>query len=101
MSVSNDGDAAENDIVVTALLPPGLSLVQRGTFGPDAGVTFQQQAGQVRFSPLAELPPKATKSYRITITTARPGPIELKAEATSRRQTQPVRDSTTVVVPPE
>ena len=50
---------------------------------------------------MAELPPKATIDYRVTVTTSRPGPISLQAEATSRRQTQPAAGEKTVEVLPE
>jgi uncharacterized repeat protein (TIGR01451 family) len=104
VSVTNDGEAAENDIVVTVKLPQGSLLVPAETSGPDPSVTFQQQAGVVRFSPLAELlrhvPQAIPKSFRITVTTSKPGPITLEAEATSRRQTQGVRGRTTVEVFP-
>jgi uncharacterized repeat protein (TIGR01451 family) len=101
VSVSNDGEAAENDIVVTVQLPPGSMLVKAE--GPEPSVTFQQQAGVVRFSPIAELPAhsiNSIKSFRITVTTSKPGPLSLQAEVTSRRQTQPVRRNTTVEVLP-
>jgi uncharacterized repeat protein (TIGR01451 family) len=98
VTVSNDGETAENDIVVTALLPQGTTLAQQGTFGPDQGITFQQQAGQIRFRPLTELAPKDKKTFRITVTTARPGQITLEADVSSRRQTQPIRRSSTVAV---
>ena len=93
VQVSNDGDAAENDVVVTAQLPPGSSLVPNETISPDPGITFQQQqSGVVQFSPIAELRPGSAnaKSFRITVTTSRPGQITLQAAAVSRRQPQPV-----------
>ncbi len=90
VQVSNDGDAAENDIVVTSQLPPGTTLVSQESAAPDAGMTFEQQQDTVRFSPITELQPGAVKSYRITVTTSRPGPITLQAAAVSRRQPQPV-----------
>jgi uncharacterized repeat protein (TIGR01451 family) len=98
--VTNDGDAAESDIVVTAQLPPESSLVRPQTAGPDAGITFQEQAGQLRFDPIV-LPPKKTKVYRITVTTVRAGTITLQAEATGRRQLQPAHDSKSVEVTSE
>ena len=97
VSVGNDGEAAENDIVVTAQLPPGSLLVPAES---DQSATLQQQSGVVSFSRITELPPHAFKSFRITVTTSKSGPICLQAEATSRRQTQPARGSTTVEVLP-
>ena len=102
VSVTNDGEAVENDIVVTVKLPADSLLVPSGTAGPDPSITFQQQPGVVRFSPLTELPPDAPhahpKTFRITVTTSKSGPISLEAEVTSRRQTQPVHGSATVEV---
>jgi hypothetical protein len=99
VQVTNEGDAADNDMVVTIQLPRGSSLVDAS--GPDPSIKFEQPSGTVRFSPVAELPPKAVKNYRIAVTTARPGPLSVQAEATSRRQTQPARGSTTVEVLPD
>jgi uncharacterized repeat protein (TIGR01451 family) len=100
VQVSNDGDAAENNIVVTVQLPPGSSLVPQETIVPDPGMTSQQQPGMVQFSPIAELLPGSAnvKSFRITVTTSRPGPISLQAAAVSSRQPQPVRGSATAEV---
>jgi uncharacterized repeat protein (TIGR01451 family) len=97
VSVSNDGEVAENDIVVTAQLPRDSTLVRAES---DPSATFQQQTDAVSFGRIADLPPHATKSFRITVTTSKPGPISMQAEATSRRQPQPVRGSATVEVQP-
>ena len=88
VQVTNQGDYAENDIVVTARIPPG-SAVEAGTSGPSQDIKYQSGQGLIRFSPVAELPPKATINYRVVVTTSQAGPITLQAEATSRRQTQP------------
>ncbi|MGA2257845.1 MAG: hypothetical protein ABSG53_24545, partial [Thermoguttaceae bacterium] len=90
----------ENDIVVTAHIPPG-SAADAGTSGPNSGITFTKELGQVRFSPVAELPPKATIIYRVVLTTSTPGPISLQVEATGRRQTQPAQGKKTVEVLPK
>jgi len=88
IQVTNQGDYAENDVIVTANFPPGLA-VDIGTVGPSADVKVDKQPGRARFSPVAELPPKAIIIYRVVLTTSTPGPISLEVEATSRRQTQP------------
>jgi hypothetical protein len=101
VQVTNQGDFAENDIIVTAHIPPG-STVEFGTSGPTAAIKFNKVPGVVRFSPVAELLPKATIDYRVVVTTSRPGPISLQVEATSRRQTQAaVGQQTVEVLPPE
>ncbi len=99
VQVTNQGDSAENDIIVTARIPPD-SVAAPGTSGPSADIRFEKGAGLVRFSPVAELPPRATIDYRVTVTTSRPGRITLQAEATSRRQTQPAAGEETVEVLP-
>jgi hypothetical protein len=99
VQVTNEGDYAENDVIVTARIPAG-SVAGLGTIGPNAGIKFTTEAGLVRFSPVADLAPKATIDYRIEVTTTRPGPISLQAEARSRRQTQPAAGETTVEVLP-
>jgi uncharacterized repeat protein (TIGR01451 family) len=99
VQVSNEGDAAENDLALTVRLPAGTTLAD-GTAGPDPSVRYQQQPGVVRFDPLAELPPGRMVNYRINVTTSQSGPITLQGEVTSRRQSQPVQGSATVEVLP-
>lgn len=100
VQVANEGDTAENDIVVIVYLPRGSLLVSKGTAGPGPSITFQEQAGIVHFTPVSELPAKMIMNYRINVTTSQPGPISLQAEATSRRQKQPAQGGTTVDVLP-
>ncbi len=98
--VTNQGDSTDNDIIVTAYLPPDSTVVEPDTSGPFTGINPQKGAGQVRFSPVTELLSKATIDYRVVVTTSKPGPISLRVEATSRRQTQPAVGKTTVDVLP-
>ena len=101
VQITNQGDSPENDIVVTAHIPAG-SSAESGTSGPSADIKFEKEAGLVRFSPVAELLPKAKSYYRVVVTTSRPGPITLQVAATSRRQTQPaVGEKTIEVLPAE
>jgi uncharacterized repeat protein (TIGR01451 family) len=95
VTVGNDGDAAENDIVVTAKLPAGSTLVRAES---DPSVMFRQQADVVSFGRIAELPPGKSASLRVTVTTSKQGPISLEAAATSVRHPQPVPGSATVEV---
>jgi hypothetical protein len=102
VQITNQGDSAENDVIVTAHLPPGSTADPLDTRGPSPDVRFERDPGLVRFSPLAELPPGATRNYRVAIATSMPGPISLRVEASSRRQTQPaVGDKTVEVLPAE
>lgn len=98
VAVTNEGDAAENDIVVMAQLPVGSTLVREETEGPDRNIKFEEQQGKVRFDPVPLLRPNTVMTYRISVTTVRPGPISLQAQATSRRQSQPVGGSKSVDV---
>ncbi len=100
VQVTNQGDNPENNIIVTAYLPPGSAVVESGTNGPGPDIKLEKGAGLVRFSPVAELAPKAMISYRVVVTSSKPGPISLQVEATSRRQTQPVRGEKTIEILP-
>jgi uncharacterized repeat protein (TIGR01451 family) len=100
IQVANQGDYPENDIVVTARIPPGTG-VEFGTTGPNANIRYQMDQGLIRFDPVAELPSKAKIDYRVVVRTSQPGPISLHVEATSRRQTQPAVGEKTVDVLPK
>jgi uncharacterized repeat protein (TIGR01451 family) len=99
IQVTNQGDLADSDIVVTAQLPPG-STVAAGTRGPSPDITFTQPPGLIRFSPVAALPPKMLLIYRVVVTTSAAGPITLEALATSHQQTQAVAGKKTIEVLP-
>ena len=102
VQVTNQGDTAENDIVVTARIPPGSARRTLRHQRPQRGHQVPEGPGLVRFSPVAELPAKAKIDYRVVVTTSKPGPISLQVEATSRRQTQPaVGEKTVDVLPAE
>ncbi len=102
VQVTNQGDSAENDVIVTARLPPGSTADPFGIGGPSPDIKFEREPGLVRFSPLAEMPSKATLNYRVVVTTSKPGPLSLQVEATSRRQTRPaVGEKTVEVLPAE
>jgi len=88
IQVTNQGDYTENDVVVTARVPPD-TAAEFGTTGPNANIKYQIDQGLVRFDPVVELPPKAMIDYRVVIRTSKPGPISLQVEATSRRQIRP------------
>ena len=100
IQVSNLGDSTDADIVVTARLPLGSTVVDTGTDGPTDNVRFVKELGLIRFSPVSTLTPKATITYRVVVTTSSPGPISLKVEATSRQQTTPALGEKTVDVLP-
>lgn len=100
IQVSNLGDSTDADIVVTARLPLGSTVVDTGTDGPTDNVRFVKELGLIRFSPVSTLTPKATITYRVVVTTSSPGPISLKVEATSRQQTTPALGEKTVNVLP-
>jgi hypothetical protein len=99
VQVTNQGDSAENDIVVTASIPPGATIAN-GTYGPN-GIQYQIDQGLVRFGPFPELPSKAAVEYRIVVTTTQPGQITLQVGATSRRQTHATDSKTVSVLPSE
>ncbi|MEI8375214.1 MAG: hypothetical protein WCJ35_20530 [Planctomycetota bacterium] len=100
IQVTNQGDYAENDVVVTVRIPPG-TAAEFGTTGPNANIKYQVDQELVRFDPVAELPPKAMIDYRVVVRTSKPGPISLQVEATSRRQTRPAVGEKTVEVLPK
>ncbi len=100
IQITNQGDYAENDVVVTARIPPG-TAAEFGTTGPNANIKYQIDQELIRFDPVAELSPKAMIDYRVVVRTSRPGPISLQVEATSRRQTRPAVGEKTVEVLPK
>ena len=99
VQVTNQGDVRRTTLLSRPASRPARA-VDIGTSGPVADIKFEKELGLVRFSPVAELPPKATIDYRVVVTTSRPGPISLQAEATSHRQTQPAAGEETVDVLP-
>jgi uncharacterized repeat protein (TIGR01451 family) len=99
IQVANEGDSAENDIVVTASVPQG-TTVDASSSGPSPAVKWQMIQGELRFDPVAELPPKTIMEYRVVLTTTRSGELTLQAKAVSRRQTQATGAKTADILPP-
>ena len=100
VQVTNRGDNPENDVIVTARIPPGSTIVEADTSGPSADIRFENGPGLIRFGAVAALPPKSMINYRVVVTTSNPGSISLHAEAVSRRQTQPAVGEKTIEVLP-
>ncbi len=87
--VTNPGTSPENQVILVAPIPAGTAVDPLGTSGPGS-TRYTVDNGLIQFTPLAELAPKATQSYRIRVKTQRPGQIQMHVEATSRNQTRPV-----------
>jgi uncharacterized repeat protein (TIGR01451 family) len=100
IQVTNQGDSAANDVIVTARIPPGTVAVF-GTTGPNANIKYQFDQGSVRFDPVPELPSKARIDYRVVVRTSKPERITLHVEATSREQTRPAVGERTVEILPK
>ncbi len=84
--VVNQGSKAAANVQVTALVPPGLTVV-----GASGETRHTVEAEGVVFEPLARLAPKADTIFRIDVMGALPGDQRLLVEVTTDDIQQPIR----------
>ncbi|MDZ7616387.1 MAG: hypothetical protein U1E05_05240 [Patescibacteria group bacterium] len=96
IQVANGGIAADRQVVVTAVVPEGITPVRLGTTGPTEQPLFDGQT--VRFQPVPEIKPGQILTYRVRVQTKKPGKATLKVQATSERHVQPLMAEETTEV---
>ncbi len=88
ITVTNQGSADANDIVITAMLPAEVQYVAGN------GPTQASAAGQtVRFAPLARLAPKAKATYQVTVKAVKAKDIRFKVSMVSAQSKEPVEET--------
>ena len=88
--VTNDGRAAEKQIVLTAILPAGTTVDRMMTGAEGKAIPQYDKTGTVWFTPVAELAPGETLIYRVRVQTREAGHIRMHVEATSRDHPRPI-----------
>ncbi len=84
ISVTNNGQTAETNVVVMATVPPSLTVDQLKS-GPKAQASGQQ----VTFGPLLVLRPGQTETFRLVVSAKTPGRVEVTAQVAGRATPQP------------
>jgi uncharacterized repeat protein (TIGR01451 family) len=98
--VANNGAAAESQVVLTVVAPPGVAVNRLQTSGPNAATKYELEGQTVRFRAVPEIAPGASLTYRVQVLTAQPGEIQVRAEAVSREHPQAATgEKTTRVLP--
>lgn len=95
--LTNNSDQSDQQMLVTAQLPQGVSLQGIRLSGP-ARATISQRT--LRFPPIAELRAKETVTYEVRVRVEQPGNISFSADVTSLGQPTPVTAQTTTEVLP-
>jgi uncharacterized repeat protein (TIGR01451 family) len=89
ITVTNNGQASFQQVVVTAKAPEGMTPDLLRTAGPPE--TKSSRDGQtVRFDPVAELLPGKSLSYRVVVLTKQPGAYRFQPEVTAAGLSQPI-----------
>jgi uncharacterized repeat protein (TIGR01451 family) len=103
INVANSGAAAESQVAVTVKVPLGVTLDKLRTSGPTPP-NYEPDGQTVRFTPLPEIQPRQSQTYRVRVQTSRTsqaGEVRTRVEAASREHPQPaVGERTTKVLPP-
>ena len=97
--VTNKAAAPDGQVTVTVTVPTGTVVDRLKTSGA-AATTYTSDGKNIKFTPVAELRAGETLTYRIRLQTSQPGQIRMRAEATSRSQSQPVSIEKTTDVNP-
>lgn len=88
IQVTNQGSGADNDIVVTAELPPQLQYVSA------RGQTQATAEGQVvKFAPVQTLPPGRSVTWELTAKASEAGDIRFEVELDSEALTKPAYEN--------
>ncbi len=88
ITVTNQGTADDNDIVVQCTMPDELEFVSA------TGATEARRNGQVvTFRPVPTLAPGAVAVWELTVRSAGEGDIRFAVEMTSAEKTRPVRET--------
>ena len=95
IGVANPASASDNDVVVVATLPEGMTFVPLGTSGP---ALYKPEGQTVRFEPVAEIHAGETLTYRLRVRANKAGQMRVGAEVTSRRQAEPLAKQETTEV---
>jgi len=98
IALTNKSQESDRQVLVTAQLPPGVTLRGIKVAGT-AKATITQRT--LRFPPIAELRAGETVTYDVRVRADQPGNIQFTADVTSLRQPTPVTaEATTEILPP-
>lgn len=99
LRVTNEGNQAARNLLLTVRLPAELQWNPEGTSGPTAAEPLA--SGRVRFSPLTELPPGESRDYDLALTTLAAGEVEILAELSADALPEPITAvrKTTIIKP--
>jgi uncharacterized repeat protein (TIGR01451 family) len=86
--VANIGTAAESQVAVTVVAPPGVAVNRLQTSGPNAATKYELDGQTVLFKPVPEIAAGQSLTYRVQVVTSQPGEVRLRAEAVSREHPQ-------------
>jgi uncharacterized repeat protein (TIGR01451 family) len=100
--VANNTPQREEQVVVTVVIPPGMSYVPDGTGGPAAATP---DGRNLRFAPIAVVEPGRQYLYKVRLRAQQPGSWPIRFELTSQAVRQGLRqgaavEKTTIVNPP-
>jgi uncharacterized repeat protein (TIGR01451 family) len=97
ITVANNGSEDEQNVVVEAKVPDGLTVDTTGTKGP---MPNRLDGQIVRFDPLPVLSPGKSEIYLISVQTKAAGKMAFKAGVSSQKLSQPIiQEEDTEVTP--
>jgi len=97
VEVTNEGRAADTQVVLTATVPIGMMPAPLGTTGPQQ-IGFSVRGQTVRFDPVARVRPGEKLIYRIRVQTRQPGNLTFRTELSSDALDRPLRAEETTEV---
>lgn len=97
ITITNESNTPDQDIVLTVTVPPEMSPRQTGNSGPQ-NVTATISNQEIRFDKIPDLRPGARLKYRVVVDTKTPGTAVLSVSATSKNSPLPVTAQTKTTV---
>jgi uncharacterized repeat protein (TIGR01451 family) len=80
VQITNTGAAADTNVALLVVVPPEMMVNEVGTMGPGPRVIEGQN---VRFKPVAELPPGETLTFKVNVKPRKAGDVKLEARLKS------------------
>ena len=87
IKVVNNGQLEDTGVLVVVTVPPEMSPVRLGTWGPES---FEVEGQTIRFNEVASIEAGGSIAYRVRVQTKQPGTVRLGARLTSRNQSEPL-----------
>jgi uncharacterized repeat protein (TIGR01451 family) len=100
--VANHGEAPDEQVVVAAEIPEGMTVMQLGTRGPDSLLRAELVGSRYTFKPVPRIGAGESLTWKLRLRADQPGDVTLKVFVDSQGLVEPLTaEEQTTVLPEE